>query len=251
MSEQYDFVIVGGGSAGCALAGRLAQDGRYKVALIEAGPRSGGMATRIPAAWVKLFKSKVDWDYATVPQPALGNRRIYWPRGRVVGGCSAINAQMYVRGTATDFDDWAAAGNPGWNFASLLPFFRASERNSRGADRFHGDAGPLRITDPVELHPLTRAFLRAGEELGLAANPDFNGAALDGIGIAQLTQHNGARWSAADAYLAKQKNLAVMPETTVLRVLLEDAARSACSCEQAEWKDACSPRGKWCCVAVR
>jgi len=189
--------------------------------VIEAGPAKGGMATRIPAAWPKLFKSKVDWDYATEPQAALNGRRIYWPRGRVLGGSSVMNAQMYVRGVAEDFDSWAAAGNPGWDYASLLPHFRASECNSRGADRFHGGEGPLRISDPVELNPLSRAFLAAGKETGLAANNDFNGATLDGIGAVQLTQYNGARWSAADAYLAKRPNLAIMTDTVVLRLLFE------------------------------
>lgn len=220
-TAQFDFVVVGAGSGGCAVAGRLAADGRHKVALIEAGPADGGMATRIPAAWVKLFKSKVDWDYATEPQPGLNGRRIYWPRGRVLGGSSATNAQMYVRGAAADFDGWAEAGNPGWDYASLLPYFRASEHNSRGADRFHGDGGPLDVTNLAELHPLTRAFLRAGKEIGLSANPDFNGEALDGIGAAQVTHRNGARWSAADAYLGKRPNLSVMTEALALRILLD------------------------------
>ena len=219
--SQFDYVVVGAGSAGCALAGRLAEDGRYRVALIEAGPRSGGISTRIPAAWVSLFKSGLDWNYDTVPQPALENRRIYWPRGRVVGGCSAINAQMYVRGTAADFDGWATPGNAGWDFESLLPYFLASERNSRGAQRFHGDRGPLHVSDPTELHPLTQAFLRAGVAAGLASNPDFNGASLDGIGTVQLTQRKGARWSAADAYLRRRPNLVVIPDAVVLRILLD------------------------------
>jgi choline dehydrogenase len=218
---EFDYVIVGAGSAGCAVAGRLAENGRYTVALVEAGPRSGGMPTRIPAAWVRLFKSRVDWNYATVPQPALDNRRIYWPRGRVVGGCSAINAQMYVRGAAEDFDGWAAAGNPVWDFASLLQEFVASERNGRGAGDFHGDRGPLHVCDPVDLHPLTRAFLQAGEAAGITPNPDFNGATLDGIGAVQLTQRRGVRWSAADAYLRKRPNLAVLPDAVVLRILLD------------------------------
>jgi choline dehydrogenase len=220
-TAQFDFVVIGAGSGGCAVAGRLAADSRHKVALIEAGPADGGMATRIPAAWVKLFKSKVDWDYTTEPQAGLNGRRIYWPRGRVVGGSSATNAQMYVRGAAVDFDGWAEAGNDGWDYASLLPHFRASESNSRCTDRFHGRDGPLNVTDLAELHPLTHAFLRAGQEIGLPTNPDFNGETLDGIGAAQLTQRNGARWSAADAYLGKRPNLAVMTETVALRILLD------------------------------
>ena len=220
-TAQFDFVVIGSGPAGCAVAGRLAADGHYRVALIEAGPADGGMATRIPAAWVKLFKSKVDWDYTTQPQPGLDGRRIYWPRGRVLGGSSAINAQMYVRGATADFDGWAEAGNPGWDYASLLPHFRASERNSRGADRFHGGDGPLDVTNLPKLHPLTHAFLRAGTEIGLPANPDFNGEVLDGIGTTQVTHRNGARCSAADAYLSKRPNLAVMTETLALRILLD------------------------------
>ena len=225
-STQFDYVVVGAGSAGCALAGRLSADGLHKVALIEAGPTSGGLATRIPAAWPKLFKSKIDWNYATEPQRGLNGRTIYWPRGRVLGRRSAINAQMYVRGAAEDFDGWVASGNPGWDYASLLSSFRASECNCRGADRFHGDNGPLHVTDPVELHPLSKTFLRAGEQIGLVPNADFNVAALDGIGVVQVTHRNGARWSAADAYLRKRPNLAVMTDTTALRVLM-DGRRAA------------------------
>lgn len=218
---QFDYVIVGAGSAGCALAGRLAQDAGISVALIEAGPASGGLPSRIPAGWSKLFKSKVDWNYETQPQTGLDGRRIYWPRGRMLGGCSAMNAQMHIRGAAADFDGWAAAGNPAWSHADLLPHFRASESQHGGADRHHGGDGPLRVARPVDPNPLTLAMLRAGAEIGLPANPDFNGATLDGIGLSPLSQHNGARWSAADAYLTKQPNLTIVTGAQATRVLLE------------------------------
>lgn len=218
---RFDYVVVGAGSSGCALAARLAEAGDARVALIEAGPAGGGLASRIPAAWSKLFKSRLDWDYATVPQSGLDGRRIYWPRGRMVGGCSAMNAQMYVRGAAADFDAWAAAGNTGWDFHGLLPYFRASEGNSRGADRFHGAEGPQRVCDPVEVNPLTRAFLTAGGQCGMPANPDFNGADLDGVGLVQVAQRAGVRSSAADYLAGRPRNLTVLTDALVLRVLMD------------------------------
>lgn len=215
---QADYVVVGAGSGGCAVAGRLADAG-YRVIVLEAGPARGGLNARIPAAWPKLFRSRRDWNYQTVPQPALDGRRIYWPRGRMVGGSSAMNAQIYIRGAAHDFDGWAAAGNEGWDYASVLATFKAAENNARGASRFHGTAGPLRVSDPVDPSPLSNAFLAACKNIGIAANTDFNGASMEGAGLAQLTQHRAARWSSADAYLHGNEQLQVVSDAHATSLL--------------------------------
>jgi choline dehydrogenase len=218
-SKTYDYIFVGAGSAGCVLAARLTEDLRTRVLLLEAGGAGGAKEIRIPAAFSKLFKTSVDWNYATEPEPHLHERRLYWPRGKVVGGSSAINAMIYIRGNRADYDSWRELGNAGWGFAEVLPYFKKSENQERGASEYHGVGGPVNVADPRYVNPLTRAFLAAAEEIGIAGNPDFNGAALY-----QVTQKNGARCSAAEGFLQparKRSNLTVITGAHATRVLMD------------------------------
>jgi choline dehydrogenase len=223
-SKTYDYIIVGAGSAGCVLAARLTEDLRTRVLLLEAGGEGGAKEIRIPAAFSKLFKTGVDWNYATEPEPHLHKRRLYWPRGKVVGGSSAINAMIYIRGNRADYDSWRDSGNAGWGFAEVLPYFKKSENQERGASEYHGVGGPVNVADPRYVNPLTRAFLAATEEVGITGNPDFNGAEQDGAALYQVTQKNGARWGAADGYLQPARgrsNLTVITGAHATRVLME------------------------------
>jgi choline dehydrogenase len=223
-SNTYDYIIVGAGSAGCVLAARLTEDLRTRVLLLEAGGEGGAKEIRIPAAFSKLFKTAVDWNYATEPEPHLHNRRLYWPRGKVLGGSSAINAMIYIRGNRSDYDSWRDLGNTGWGFAEVLPYFKKSENQERGASEYHGTSGPVNVADPRYVNPLTRAFLAAADEIGIAGNADFNGDVQDGAALYQVTQKNGSRWSAADGYLqpARQRsNLTVLSGSHATRVLMD------------------------------
>jgi choline dehydrogenase len=223
-SKTYDYIVVGAGSAGCVLAARLTEDRRTRVLLLEAGGGGGAKQIRIPAAFSKLFKTSVDWNYATEPEPHLHNRRLYWPRGKVLGGSSAINAMIYIRGNPADYDYWRELGNAGWGFAEVLPYFKKSENQERGASEYHGVGGPVNVADPRYVNPLTLAFLAAAEEIGIARNPDFNGERQDGVALYQVTQKNGARCSAADGLLqpaSERSNLTVVTGAHAARVLLE------------------------------
>ena len=176
----YDYVIVGAGSAGCVLAHRLSADPDVRVLLLEAGPRDWHPYIHMPAGLAKLVHQRqLNWNYDTAPQPQLDGRRLWWPRGRVLGGSSAINAMCYTRGVPADYDAWAALGAEGWDWASVRPYFLRSEGNSRGRDAWHGDAGPLSVSDLRHVDPLSRLFVDAGEQAGLARNADFNGAVQD------------------------------------------------------------------------
>jgi len=222
-SKAYDYIVVGAGSAGCVLAARLTEDGRTRVLLLEAGGAGGAKEIRIPAAFSKLFKTGVDWNYATEPEPQLHNRRLYWPRGKVLGGSSAINAMIYVRGNRADYDYWRELGNPGWGFVEVLPYFKKSENQERGASEYHGVGGPVNVADPRYVNPLTRAFLAAANEIGIASNPDFNGAEQDGVALYQVTQKNGARCGAADGFLQparERSNLTMVTGAHATRVLM-------------------------------
>jgi choline dehydrogenase len=178
----------------------------------------------VPAAATKLFKTSYDWDYVTTCQPGLAGRELYWPRGKTLGGSSAINFQIYARGHRCDFDRWAELGNPGWGFEQVLPYFRRLEHRRQGDPRLRGRNGPLCIEDLRDPNPMTLAFVRAAVEAGLAANDDVNGAAQDGVGLSQVTQRRGRRWSAADAYLRparRRPNLTVRTGARASRVLFE------------------------------
>jgi choline dehydrogenase len=221
----YDYVIVGAGSAGCVLAARLTENPSTQVLLLEAGPPDDADEIHIPAALNLLFKSTYDWDYTTVPQQRAAGRSIYWPRGRTLGGSSSINAMIYIRGSRYDYDTWRDEyGCEGWGYTDLLPYFLRAESNSRGASAYHGADGPLSVQDPKYKSAMTAAFVDAARQWGMEANDDFNGPRQDGAGFYQVTQRNGRRWSAADAYLhpaAGRPNLTVQTDALVTGVAIE------------------------------
>jgi choline dehydrogenase-like flavoprotein len=194
---MYDYVIVGAGSAGCVLANRLSEDPDVRVALIEAGGPDTNDLVHLPAAFSALYRSDQDWDHSTIYEPHCNDRRIYLPRGKVLGGSSSINAMVYIRGNRVDYDEWGS----GWTYDELLPYFKRSEDNERGADAYHGAGGPLPVSEGRSRNPLSQAFLDAAAACGLPLTDDFNGAEQDGMGWYQVTQLNGARASTAAAYL--------------------------------------------------
>ena len=219
---EFDYVVVGAGSAGCVLANRLSADGRHSVLLLEAGPPDRYPWIHVPIGYAKtMFHPVLNWRFYTEPEPTMNGRKIYWPRGRTLGGSSAINGLIYIRGQREDYDHWAALGNPGWSYADVLPWFRALEHNVRGASEFHGAAGPLWASDIVEPHPLVEAFIVGAQELGIPRNDDFNGATQEGAGYYQLTTRHGLRCSTAVAYLRPARsraNLDVRTDAHATRV---------------------------------
>jgi choline dehydrogenase len=223
--ETYDFIVIGAGSAGCVLANRLTASGRHRVLLIEAGPRDTNPWIHVPLGYGRLFADpRTNWSYWSEPEPHLDNRRIFNPRGKVLGGSSSINGLVYIRGQREDFDGWRDAGLAGWGFDDVLSYFKRAEDQARGPDAFHGTGGPLAVCDPVDPHPLCDAFIAAGEQAGFPRNDDFNGAVQDGIGYFQMTARRGRRCSAAVGYLRpalKRPNLRVLTDTLVHRVLFE------------------------------
>jgi choline dehydrogenase len=230
---MYDFIVVGAGSAGCVVANRLSSDPEVRVLLIESGRDDRRREIRVPAAWSRLFKSTCDWAFQTEPNPRLHGRRLLVPRGKLLGGSSAINAMMYVRGHAADFDEWAMAGNPGWSYDDLLPYFTQSESNSRGASRYHGASGPLAVSDPIDPNTLSTAFVDAAVQAGLPRNADFNGATQDGAGLVQVNVRDGRRCSAADAFLRPvrhRRNLSIVAGVHALQILFEGRRAAAVRC---------------------
>ena len=226
MTEAYDYVIVGAGSAGSAAAGRLSEDPDARVAVIEAGPPADGRLFQIPALFSRLLKSHYDWDFETEPEPWLGRRRAYLPRGRVVGGSSSLNTMLYVRGNPADYDHWAELGATGWSYEDVLPFFMRSEDNERGADDFHGVGGPLSVSNARSVHPLLEDWVAAAQEAGHPANPDFNGSQQAGVGVYQLTQRDGRRCSSARAFLQpalERGNVTLLHSTLALRIVWDGA----------------------------
>ena len=221
---MYDYIIIGAGSAGCVLANRLSEDPTLRVLLLEAGPRDWHPFIHMPAGLAKLVGQKgINWNYDTAPEPQLNQRRLWWPRGKVLGGSSSINAMCYIRGVARDYDEWAAGGAQGWDWNSALPYFKRAECNSRGGDALHGDSGPLHVSDLRYTNPLSAAFIEAGQQAGFPHNHDFNGAEQAGVGLYQVTQKDGARCSSAVAYLQPARsrpNLEVVTGALVRRILL-------------------------------
>lgn len=222
---MYDYVIVGGGSAACVLAGRLSEDPAVRVVLLEAGGPDHSVMIHCPAGLAVMAQTgQANWALQTTPQPGLNGRRGYQPRGKVLGGSSSINAMIYARGHRADYDHWAALGNAGWSYDEVLPYFKKSERNSRGADAFHGDCGPLAASDLRSPNPFTERFVQAGVQAGFVRNEDFNGASQEGVGAYQVTHDQGERWSAAKGYLTPhlgRPNLRVITHAQVTRILLE------------------------------
>lgn len=223
--NSYDYVIVGAGSAGCVLANRLSADPGTRVLLIEAGCRDWHPFIHMPAGIAKLVGRKgINWNYNTEPEPELEGRRMWWPRGRVLGGSSSINAMCYIRGDQRDYDEWRALGATGWGWSDVLPYFLRAEDNTRGESALHAISGPLGVSDLRHRNPLSEAFVRAACDAGLAATGDFNGATQEGSGFYQVTQRDGARCSAATAYLApirSRDNLDVITGAIAESVLIE------------------------------
>jgi choline dehydrogenase len=224
--QSFDYIVVGAGSAGCVVAARLSESGRHRVLLLEAGPDDRRFWIQAPIGYGKtFFDARVNWMYRSEPVPGFGGRDSYWPRGKVLGGSSSINAMVYSRGQAGDFDDWAALGNPGWGWGDVLAAYKRLEDHALGPGPWHGQGGPLHVSDIADAaHPSTLAYLKAGVEAGLPANPDLNGATIEGVGLYQITTRGGMRLSAARAYLwpaRRRPNLRIRTRALAVRILFD------------------------------
>ena len=223
---DYDYVIVGAGSAGCVVAARLAEDPDVRVVLIEAGPPDTEPAIHVPLALEQLWQGQLDWGFISEPEPGLGGSRCYLPRGRVLGGSSSLNAMLYLRGNRADYDGWVDLGFAPWGYAEVLPYFRRAEDNEWGESAYHGAGGPLAVSDGRSRHPYAAAMIEAAVAVGIAATDDHNGARQEGAGWFQATQRDGRRASTAVAYLRPalaRGNIDVLTEAHVCRVLFEGA----------------------------
>ncbi len=238
---EYDYIVVGAGSAGCILANRLTANGRFSVLLLEAGGSDRHPWIRIPIGYGRTFNDpRFNWMYEAEPDPTLAGRRGFWPRGKVLGGSSSINAMVYVRGQPGDFDDWCAAGNPGWGWKDVLPYFRKLEDHPWGASEFHGTGGPVRVSDEsAKVHPLCTTFVTTCERLGIRRTQDFNGAENEGAGIWQVTISDGVRVSTANAYLRpalSRSNLVLETRAQATRVLLDGTRATGIEYVRADGK---------------
>jgi choline dehydrogenase len=239
MSWPYDYIIIGAGSAGCAIANRLAEDLALRILIIEAGPPDSSFMLKMPAGFASLGdKTPYNWRYETTPQKHCNDRRMYWPRGKTLGGSSSINAMLYVRGHASDYDHWRQLGNEGWSYNDVLPYFKKAEGSMCGPNQFHGNLGPLIVSNQANPSKLNEAFLQACEQAGHKRNPDFNGAEQEGVGYYQVTQKDSQRWSAASAYLRpaverNRNNVHVISNALVERIILDkDRAMGVRYCQQ-------------------
>src|SRR5580704_2014642 len=224
---RFDYIIIGAGSAGCVLANRLSADGKTRVLLLEAGPKDNSLMVRMPAGVGALISQKGDynWGFWTEPEPNLEGRKLWWPRGRGLGGSSSINGMVYIRGHARDYDLWRQMGLTGWGYSDVLPYFKRAEDFEGGADAYHGAGGPLHVSKASSNNPIYKAFDEAGVEAGYARTNDFNGFQQEGFGPYQLTIKNGKRWSSSAAYLqpilGKRTNLTVEVGARTTRILIE------------------------------
>ncbi|WP_339766587.1 choline dehydrogenase [uncultured Paraglaciecola sp.] len=225
-SEQFDFIIVGAGSAGCALAARLTENSTFRVCLIEAGGKDSNPFIHIPFGLSLLSRFKnINWNYNTAAQPQLNNRKLYWPRGKTLGGSSAINAMCYVRGVPEDYDRWNNQGAEGWGWDAVLPYFKKSQDQQRGSDAYHGVDGPLCVDDLRYVNPMSKTFVAAANEVGLPISPDFNSCEHEGLGVYQVTHKNGQRCSTAKGYLALaqgRENFTLISRALVEKIIIKD-----------------------------
>jgi choline dehydrogenase-like flavoprotein len=225
VNEAFDYVIVGGGAAGCVLANRLSAKPSNSVLLLEAGIRDWSPLLTIPAGFSRLMGTKYNWLFSTAPQKHMNDRRMFLPQGKVLGGSTSINAMLYIRGNRRDYDEWRDLGNDGWGYDDVLPYFKKSEGNQRFANEYHGASGELGVSDQLEINPLVHAFVRSAQQAGIAFTSDPNGAEQDGVYYNQLTQRDGARSSASKAFLTpdvrKRPNLEIRTEAQVVRVNVE------------------------------
>ncbi|HEV2992079.1 MAG TPA: choline dehydrogenase [Candidatus Angelobacter sp.] len=222
--ESYDYIIIGAGSAGCVMANRLSEDPAVRVLVLEAGGPDTPRDIHMPIAFGKLFQTACDWNLHTEPEPFVSDRSLYWPRGKMLGGSSSMNAMIYIRGNHKDYDQWRDLGNPGWGFTDVLPYFKKAQNQERGPSEYHGVSGPLNVADQRSPNPLSEVFIEAAQEAGFSRNPDFNGASQEGFGLYQVTQRGGKRCSAAVAYLhpaMSRPNLTVRTAVQVNRILFE------------------------------
>ena len=223
--SEYDYIIVGAGSAGCTLANRLGEDKAVRILVVEAGKPDSSFLLKMPAGFASLGeKSPYNWHFQTEPQRHCNNRRMHWPRGKTLGGSSSINAMVYIRGHAWDYDHWRQLGNEGWSFGDVLPYFKRAQNQERGASELHGTGGPLNVANQISPAPINKAYLDASQQAGHRLTEDFNGAEQDGVGMYQVTQKDGKRCSTAVAYLRPalaRGNVTVLTEATTARVLIE------------------------------